>query len=138
MQDRNERIIEEFRAHDGTVATGGFGRNLVLLHHVGARSGAERVTPVMALRPGEGVWLIAASKAGAPEQPAWFHNLLAHPEVLIEEPGRGTIAVIAEALEGAQRDQAWRLFTEASDAFLGYEKRTDRVIPVFVLRIREP
>ncbi|WP_230379231.1 nitroreductase/quinone reductase family protein [Microbacterium sp. ZXX196] len=52
--------------------------------------------------------------------------------------GRGSLAVIAEALQGAQRDQAWRLFTEASDAFLGYQKRTDRVIPVFVLRIREP
>lgn len=132
--DWNQQIIDEFRSNGGTVTTMGFGRDLVLLHHIGAKSGAERVTPVMALRPGDGVWLIAASKGGAPTNPAWFHNLVAHPDVEIEDPDEGTVRVRAEVLEGEQRDKVWKVFTEASEGFASYEKKTDRVIPVIVLR----
>lgn len=132
--DGNQQIIDEFRSNGGTVTTMGFGRDLVLLHHIGAKSGAERVTPVMALRPGDGVWLTAASKGGAPTNPAWFHNLVAHPDVEIEDPDEGTVRVRAEVLEGEQRDKAWKVFTEASEGFASYEKKTDRVIPVIVLR----
>ncbi|WP_221586295.1 nitroreductase/quinone reductase family protein [Microbacterium sp. G2-8] len=130
----NQRIIDEFRENGGTVKTMGFGRDLVLLHHTGAKSGTVRVTPVMALRPGDGVWLIAASYGGAPTNPAWFHNLAAHPDVTIEDPDAGTVRVRAEILEDEQRDKAWRIFTEASEGFASYEKKTDRVIPVIVLR----
>lgn len=132
--DGNQQIIDEFRSNGGTVTTMGFGRDLVLLHHLGAKSRAERVTPVMALRPGDGVWLIAASKGGAPTNPAWFHNLVAHPEVEIEDPDEGTVRVRAEVLEGEQRDKVWKVFTESSEGFASYEKKTDRVIPVIVLR----
>ncbi len=136
MSDWNTKVIEEFRRGGGTVETNGFGRRLVLLHHVGARSGTERVSPVAAIRTGDGSWWIAASKAGAHRNPAWFHNLLAHPDVTIETPDHGTVAVRATALEGAERDAAWRRFTEMSEGFRQYEQRTTRVIPVVELTPR--
>ena len=98
FEDYNDRIIAEFRANDGEVAH--FGRDLVLVHHVGAKSGIERVSPLMGIRVDDDTWLIAASKAGAPSHPAWYHNLLAHPEVLIETADAGTVAVRARELIG--------------------------------------
>ncbi|WNM23832.1 nitroreductase/quinone reductase family protein [Demequina capsici] len=128
----NDAIIEQFRANEGHVAQ--FGRHLVLLHHIGARSGAERVSPVMTFPADGGGWLIAASKAGAPDHPAWYHNLRAHPKIVIEVPGEGEVDVVAEELLGAERDAAWRVFTEGSAGFADYERRTSRVIPVIRLR----
>ncbi len=135
MSDFNERIVDEFRRNGGTVETAGFGRRLVLLHHVGAKSGAVRVSPVMALPTAEG-WIIAASKGGAPEHPAWFHNLRAHPDVVIETPDDGEVAVYAVELEGEERDAGWARFLEASPAFAQYEERSGRTIPVVELRRR--
>lgn len=134
MADWNQSIIDEFRANDGTVETMGFGRGLVLLHHIGAKSGTERVTPLAAVHPGDGSWMIAASKGGAPTNPAWFHNLSAHPEVTIEDPDEGDVRVRAEVLEGAERDDAWRLFEQMSDGFADYQRKTERIIPVVRLR----
>jgi len=71
MSDWNQQIIDEFRANDGTVETMGFGRGLVLLHHRGAKTGTERVTPLAAIPTDGGGWLLAASKAGAPDNPDW-------------------------------------------------------------------
>jgi len=130
----NQPVIDEFRASAGTV--GDFGRGLVLLHHTGACSGQERISPVMGLRADADTWLIAASKGGAPENPAWFHNLLAHPDTVIETPDDGTVAVHAEQLAGAERDAAWARFTAVSEGFRQYEKRTTRVIPVVALHRR--
>lgn len=135
MSGFNERIIEEFRANGGTVETAGFGRRLVLLHHVGAKSGVERVTPVMALPTDDG-WVVAASKGGAPDNPAWFHNLLAHPDTAVEAPDDGEVAVRAVPLEGAERDAAWARFLAESPGFAEYEQRTARTIPVVELRRR--
>lgn len=135
MAGFNERIIEEFRANGGTVTTAGFGRRLVLLHHRGARSRIERVSPVMGL-PSERGWLVAASKGGAPENPAWFHNLLAHPDTVVETPDDGEVAVHAVRLEGAERDAAWARFLAESPGFGDYERRTERTIPVVELRRR--
>ncbi|WP_460774569.1 nitroreductase/quinone reductase family protein [Microbacterium sp. GXF7504] len=129
MAGWNDKIIAEFREHGGRVQ--GFGSSLVLLHHLGARTGVERVTPVMAIREGDG-WLIAASKAGAPEHPAWFGNLLAHPDIDIETPD-GVVAVHATRLTGEERDAAWSRFTETSPTFAEYQERTDRLIPVLRL-----
>jgi deazaflavin-dependent oxidoreductase (nitroreductase family) len=137
MSDWNRAVIDEFRANGGTVETRGFGRRLVLLHHVGARSGRERVSPVAAIRTDHGSWLVAASKAGAPENPAWFHNLVAHPDVEIETPDHGTVAVRARVLEGGERDAAWARFTAMSEGFRSYEQRTTRVIPVVELAPRD-
>ena len=138
MSDFNADIVEEFRTHGG--ATRIFGDGLVLMHTIGAKSGAVRLHPVLGLPDGDG-WLIAASKGGAPEHPAWFHNLVAHPEIDVEVPdGRGGIAVVpvrAVVLEGAARDAAWQRFVGSSPAFAQYERRAaGRVIPVVRLARR--
>lgn len=133
MTDWNQGIIDEFRANGGTVSR--FGDALVLVHHIGAKTGAERISPVMGIREDPDTWLIAASKGGAPEHPAWYHNLIAHPEVSIETPD-GEVPVRAEVLRGEERDRAWSRFTAASPGFKAYEDRTARVIPVVALRRR--
>ncbi|MBO1755595.1 nitroreductase/quinone reductase family protein [Allobranchiibius sp. CTAmp26] len=136
MSDWNATIIEEFRSNGGTVATNGFGRSLVLVHNVGAKSGVERINPVAAIPQDDGSWLIAASAAGADKNPAWYHNLLARPDVTIEKPDEGggisTVAVTAVDT-GDGRDAAWAQFTAMSDGFKGYEAKTSRVIPVLRL-----
>lgn len=134
--DWTQRIIDEFRANDGNVTSAPFGRSLVLLHHVGAKSGTRRVTPVMSIRADDDTWLIAASKAGAPDNPGWYHNLLAHPDITIEVPGDGEVPVHATALTGAARDEAWARFTAHSSGFADYQEKTTRVIPVLTLRRR--
>ena len=130
----NDAVINEFRANNGTVAR--FGRGLVLLHHVGAKSGAERVSPVRGIRETPDTWLVAASKAGAPDNPAWFHNLLAHPNVEIETPDDGRVTVDAVELVGAERDAGWERFTAASPGFREYQDKTTRTIPVLRLTRR--
>lgn len=132
----NEQIIDEFRGNGGTVTTGGFGRNLVLLHHIGAKTDVERVTPVMSLREGPDTWLIAASKAGAPDNPAWYHNLRAHRDIAIETPDEGRVDVRVEDLAGAERDAAWDRFTAHRPGFRAYENKTTRTIPVLALHRR--
>ena len=136
MSDWNQNIIDEFRANGGTVTTMGFGRGLVLLHHIGARTGTERVAPLAALHPDGDRWFLAASKGGAPDNPDWYHNLRAHPEVSIETPDDGTVEVRARVLEGAERDEAWAGFTAMSEGFRSYEQKTTRVIPVVELTRR--
>ena len=133
MADWNQGIIDEFRSNDGTVRTMGFGRALVLVHHRGAKSGTERVTPLATIRESETSWLVTASAGGSDKNPAWYHNLLAHPDVTIETPDDGVVEVRATELRDAERDAAWEKFTEMSDGFAGYERATSRVIPVFRL-----
>ena len=137
MSDYNQTVIDTFRSQGGAVPN--FGRALVLLHHTGARSGVERVSPVAAIPDGD-AWLIAASKAGAPDNPAWFHNLVAHPDAEIEIPddeaGVTTVPVTARRLEGDERDAAWRRFTAMSAGFAEYERKTSRIIPVLRLERR--
>jgi deazaflavin-dependent oxidoreductase (nitroreductase family) len=140
MSDRfanwNQQIIDEFRAHGGEVSSRGFGRSLILLHHIGAKSGTTRIAPVRAIHDDPDTWLIAASKGGAPENPGWCHNLRANPDVVIETPENGTVPVRAEELTGSARDEAWSRFTALSAGFRDYERRTSRVIPVFALHRR--
>ncbi len=134
FEDWNANIIEEFRTTGGSA--GNFGRSLVLLHHLGAKSGTERVSPVRAIRDDADTWLIAASKGGSDEHPGWYHNLLAKPDVEIETPDDGVVAVHAVRLDGDARDAAWERFKQVSDGFRQYEERTSRIIPVIELRRR--
>jgi deazaflavin-dependent oxidoreductase (nitroreductase family) len=129
----NQQVIDTFRASGGEVPR--FGRSLVLLHHVGARTGTSRVTPVRGFPTDDG-WLIVASKAGTPENPAWYHNLRAHPEVTVEAPGEGEVEVTATELPRAERDEAWARITAEAPGFADYEQRTTRVIPVLRLTRR--
>ena len=137
MSDWNQQIIDEFRTNGGDVTTNGFGKGLVLLHHRGANTGVERVSPVAGIRVDEDTWLAAASKGGAPDNPAWFHNLLAHPDVEIETPDDGIVPVRATQLAGAERDAGWARFTARSEGFRSYEQRTTRTIPVLQLTRRD-
>jgi deazaflavin-dependent oxidoreductase (nitroreductase family) len=132
MPDFNQQIIDEFRANGGMVETMGFGRSLVLVHALGAKSGQERINPVANIPQPDGSRLIAASKGGAPDNPAWYHNLLAHPDVTIETP-EGVQQVHVTELQGEERDAAWAQFTQMSDGFRSYEAKTERVIPVLRL-----
>lgn len=132
--DWNRSIIEEFRTGGG--ATQYFGRNLVLLHHTGAKSGIERVNPLVARHPDADTWLLSASANGAPKHPSWYHNLLAHPDVQIETPDDGTVDVHADVLTGTARDEGWAQFVSFSDRFAGYQEKTSRTIPVIALRRR--
>lgn len=137
MSDFNAGVIEEFRSNGGR--TRGWGDSLVVLHTIGAKSGAERLNPVMGIRDGDG-WLVAASKGGSPEHPSWYHNLLAHPEVVIEvagENGVETVPVSASVVDESGYAAAWQRFTDRSPAFEQYAARTGgRVIPVVRLSPR--
>jgi deazaflavin-dependent oxidoreductase (nitroreductase family) len=132
----NETVIAEFRANHGEVTTGGFGRSLVLLHTVGARTGRERVNPVLGRKSGDD-WVVAASFAGAPANPAWYHNLMAHPDASIETADSGTVPVTAIEISGAEYDREWSGFVNQSAAFAEYqEKAGGRRIPLLRLRRR--
>lgn len=129
--DYNAQIIEEFRANAGRVGGAFAGTSLLLLHHVGARSGKARVNPVAYLQDG-GRYVIFASKAGAPANPAWYHNLKAHPEVSVEV-GTETINVVASEATGAERERLFSAQVERSPQFAEYQAKTDRLIPVIIL-----
>jgi len=129
--DYNQRIIDEFRANGGTVPSWSGASPLLLLHHCGAKSGVERVNPVAYLKD-NGRYVVFASKAGAPTNPAWYHNLKAHPETTIEV-GRDTVTVIAREVTGEERDRLFGAQVERSPQLAEYQQKANRVIPVVVL-----
>jgi deazaflavin-dependent oxidoreductase (nitroreductase family) len=131
MNDWNQQIIAEFRANGGKVGGPFEGAPMVLVQHKGARTGTERTTPLMYLPDGDDI-VIFASKAGAPDNPDWYHNLLANPETTAEL-GTETVAVRARVAEGDEREDLWTRQKLAYPQFQGYEDATDRVIPVVVL-----
>jgi deazaflavin-dependent oxidoreductase (nitroreductase family) len=125
-------IIAEFRANGGRVGGQFQGSDILLLHHTGARSGVERVAPLAYQWVGDSLAVFAA-KAGAQENPAWFHNLLANPETLVEVCAR-TVRVRARVAQPAERDVIYSRQRQRSPAFAGYEvKAAPRRIPVVVL-----
>jgi deazaflavin-dependent oxidoreductase (nitroreductase family) len=131
MSDWNAAVIAEFRASGGTVGGQFEGADLLLLTTTGAKSGIARTSPLGYLRDGDRL-LLAASAAGAPKNPDWFHNVLAHPEVTVEL-GTDTFRAVASVPDGAERDALWDKVTAALPGYAEYQKGTDRVIPVVVL-----
>jgi len=131
LNTRNTGVIEEFRANDGRVGGSFESAPLLLLHTTGARTGLERVNPLMYLDQG-GPVAIFASKAGADSNPDWYHNLRAHPDVTAEI-GTETRRFRARVMTGEERDRIWEMQKKAYPRFADYEKRTDRQIPVVVL-----
>jgi deazaflavin-dependent oxidoreductase (nitroreductase family) len=129
--DFNAQIIEEFRANEGRVGGMFEGSTLLLLHHTGARSGKSRINPLGYLND-QGRYVIFASKAGAPTNPDWYHNLKGHPNVTIDV-GTDTIEVVASEATGEERDRLYRTQAERIPQFAEYQQQTDRVIPVIVL-----
>ena len=133
-QDFNAQIIDEFRANQGRVGGMFEGATLLLLHHTGARSGQSRVNPLVYAREGE-QYVIFASKAGAPTNPDWYYNVIAHPETTIEV-GTETIDVVASEVTGEDRDRIFRAQAERNPQFAEYERTAGRVIPVIALTPR--
>lgn len=129
--DWNNQIISQFRANGGHVDK--FGDNLLLVHHLGAKSGTERVNPLVAIRLDHDTWWITASAGGREHNPDWLYNLKAHPDITVEIPGEGSANVRARVLEGSARDEAYTQFKAYSPSFSEYEKRAPRVIPVVEL-----
>jgi deazaflavin-dependent oxidoreductase (nitroreductase family) len=130
--DFNTKVIEDFRANGGKVGGPFEGAPLLLLHHNGAKTGAERVNPLMYQQVGSG-YAIFASAGGGPRDPQWFRNLVAHPEVTLEV-GASTVKARARVAEGNERGSIWETQKERFPQFAEYEKNTaPRVIPVVVL-----
>lgn len=131
MSDWNDKIIEEFRANGGRVGGNFEGAPLLLLHTVGARTGQERVHPMM-YQQVDGGFAVFASKGGAPSNPDWYHNLLAQPRVRAEI-GTGTADLVARVVDGEERERIWTAQKAAYPGFADYERKTTREIPVVVL-----
>ena len=131
MSDWNTQVIEEFRANEGRVGGQFTGATLLLLHHVGARSGTERVTPLVYF-PGNDRMVIVASKGGAPDNPAWYHNLKANPETTVEV-GTESVPVKAVELTGDDYDRTWDEIVAKMPGFGEYRTKTTRRIPLLAL-----
>ena len=131
--DFNQAIIDEFRANGGKVGGGFEGAPMVLLHHTGAKTGTERVAPLVFQPDGDRV-VVFASKAGAPSHPDWYRNLVANPDTTVEV-GTDTIAVRARVAEGEERDRLWTKQKQLMPGFAEYEEKTKgiREIPVVIL-----
>ncbi len=131
MNDFNQNVIEEFRANGGVVGGPFDGMTLLLLHHTGAKSGAARINP-LAYLDDDGRYVIFASKAGAPTNPDWYHNIKAHPNVRIEV-GDDTFDAVASEATGEERQRLYDAQKARVSSFADYEQKTDRLIPVILL-----
>jgi deazaflavin-dependent oxidoreductase (nitroreductase family) len=134
MADFNQQVITEFRENDGKVGGMFDGMPLLLLHHVGAKSGAARIAPLVYMPDGER-YVIFASKGGAPENPSWFHNILANPETEIEV-GSDTVPVVASEVSGDERERLYTQQVGLAPQFGDYQSKTTRKIPVVALTPR--
>lgn len=134
VNDWNQQVIKEFRANEGRVGGQFEGAPVLLLHTKGAKSGRERVNPMMyqAVEDGDGRLAVFASKAGAPTNPDWYHNLVADPQVSVEV-GAEHRQVVARVAEGDERERIWERQKREYPGFAEYETKTTRQIPVVLL-----
>ena len=131
VNDWNKTVIEEFRANDGVVGGQFEGAPVLLLHTKGAKSGADRVNPMMYLEQ-DGRLYVFASKAGHDSNPDWFYNLVANPTVSVEI-GADTITATAVNIIGEERDRIYAEQASRYPGFAEYEAKTSRVVPVVEL-----
>jgi deazaflavin-dependent oxidoreductase (nitroreductase family) len=134
MPNWNEATIKEFHAKAGK-GVGSFGDQLILLTTLGARSGKERITPVMYHRDGER-YVVIASKGGAPDHPAWYRNLKANPLARVEvgaQTGTEMFEVRAREAEGEERERLYAERVAIAPGFGAYQRQTSRQIPVMIL-----
>jgi deazaflavin-dependent oxidoreductase (nitroreductase family) len=130
-EERNRRVIAEFRANAGKVGGPFEGRPMLILHTKGAKSGQPRVTPLVYLPDGDR-YLVFASMGGAPTHPAWYHNLVANPAVEVEV-GTEKLTAKATVLTGEERDRSYAVQAERAPQFGEYQRKTTRTIPVIAL-----
>jgi deazaflavin-dependent oxidoreductase (nitroreductase family) len=134
VNDWNAKVIEEFRANGGKVSGRYTNSQLLLLNTIGAKSGEQRTTPLGFLRDGDRV-VVAASVLGAPKNPAWYHNLLAHPEVTVEL-GEEKYHATASVAQGEERERLWTEFLKGYPYLAEHQAKTSRQIPLVILPLR--
>ena len=128
----NHQLIEEFRANKGGGPMAG--RPLLLLTTTGAKSGQPHTTPMMYVPDGDRL-LVIASNAGAPKHPDWYHNLVAHSQVIVEV-GNETFEASATVTEGAERQKLWAMIVERYPFFAEHQAKISRQIPIVILKRR--
>jgi deazaflavin-dependent oxidoreductase (nitroreductase family) len=130
-EDFNQQIVDEFRSNAGRV--GGFfeGADMLLLHSNGARTGRERTNPLLYVID-HGRMVVFASNGGAPTNPDWYYNVLAHPEVIVEV-GDGSTRAVASPVLGEERDRLYAEMARRRPQFAAYEQKTTRTIPAVAL-----
>ena len=126
--ERNHRVVEEFRANEGEVKSP---FPIILLTIKGAKTGQPRVYPLISVPYGDN-YLAVASKGGAPKNPQWYYNLVAHPDITVEV-GNEKFEATARQLAGDERAQAFAKGVEVFPNYAEYQKNTEREIPVFLL-----
>ena len=131
VSDWNKKIIAEFRENEGVVGGPYEGKTLLLLHTTGAKSGQERVNPLMTYAD-DGRYVVVASKGGAPTHPDWYHNVLANPEVKFEV-GTQQIAARAEIASEPERTRLYEKMEAIASGFTEYKQKAGRTIPVVIL-----
>lgn len=134
VTEYNKKIIDEFRSNQGVVGGPFTGAKLLLLHSVGAKSGDARINP-LAYFEKDNDMLIVASFAGADQNPPWYYNLLANPDVVVEV-GAETIDANAEVVDEPARSEYYAEIAAQSEAFAQYQSKTERVIPIVRLSRR--
>ena len=135
--DFNRQLIKDLRANGGRASGGPFrGRDVLILTTKGARSGRLRENPLAYSRD-NGHYVVVASRGGSPMNPAWYHNLLANPEVTVEVTG-DKFDARAKVVDGEEYERLYRQHASRMPAFDEYRRRTSRKIPVIVLERIEP
>ncbi len=109
------------------------GMDLLYLTTIGAKTGQKRQSTVARFPDGDDAWLVVASAGGSAHHPAWYHNIAAHPDQVWIEFGGRTMRVTPTQLDGDARAQAWQRITQSQPRYSGYERKTDRAIPVIRL-----
>lgn len=112
------------------------GMDLLYLTTVGAKTGRNRLSPVSRIPDGDDAWIVVASNNGSSRQPNWYHNLMAHPDQVSAEVAGRSVPVTVEELSGPRRDAAWERVVAAYPRFAGYQRKTDRILPVIRLAAR--
>ena len=135
--DFNNKIVAEYRATGGRVTGPLAGTSMILIHHIGAKSGIERVTPVACTPLGDGRFVIVASNGGSPTHPSWYYNLKANPRIEAEL-GAQRFTVVADELQGAARAHLWPKLLAMSSSLKKFDIETSRQIPLFMLRRDDP
>jgi deazaflavin-dependent oxidoreductase (nitroreductase family) len=127
--------VAAFRLTGGRIGGSVVGAPVLLLHHTGAKSGKQRVSPLLYMPDGERM-VIVASKGGYTKNPGWYHNLKAHPDTDVELPKEGRVAVRAHVASGEERRDLWRRVVDLYAGYAEYQDSTSREIPVVVLERR--
>ena len=124
------RQIESYRRNGGVRRLGPIKRPLVLLTTRGARSGQHRTVAINGIAEGDDAWLVIASDGGSARHPAWYRNMVQHPDAIWLEAGSPKMKVEGDTLTGRERDEAFSRITAAIKTYAGYQRKTDREIPI--------